>query len=196
MVLRFYMLFYLLVFVLVAFVWPTWRTWKSTGIYPVTFKRTDSAHDYVGMVMKVIILLLAVVVVCYLLHLEHWLLPVHYLVLPPVRIAGMLMLHVSLIWIAIAQYQMGNSWRIGIDERHRTELKTSGLFSVSRNPVFAGMLCSVTGMFLVYPDALMCVIVCLTYVTIQVQIRLEEAFLRSKHGDKYRVYCSKVRRLI
>jgi protein-S-isoprenylcysteine O-methyltransferase Ste14 len=190
------MVVYLLVYLLVVFVWPSWRTWKVTGVNPVTFGRTGTAHDYVGRVMRVILLLLFAEIGMYVFNLEEWLMPVHYLIHGHVRLAGLVLLHVSLVWMVIAQYQMGTSWRIGIDSIHRTDLKTSGLFSVSRNPVFLGMLCSMSGIFLVYPDMLSGLIVAVGYVVIHVQIRLEEAFLLQQHGNNYLEYCRKVRRLL
>jgi protein-S-isoprenylcysteine O-methyltransferase Ste14 len=52
--------------------------------------------------------------------------------------------------LGIAQYQMSNSWRIGIDEKNKTELVTKGIF-YSRNPIFLGMIISILGIFLILP---------------------------------------------
>jgi protein-S-isoprenylcysteine O-methyltransferase Ste14 len=41
------------------------------------------------------------------------------------------------------------SWRIGIDQSHRTNLVQSGVFSLSRNPIFLGMMLTLFGLFLV-----------------------------------------------
>ena len=37
---------------LVAFVIPTYRTYKQTGINPITFGKNDNAHDYIGFIMN------------------------------------------------------------------------------------------------------------------------------------------------
>ena len=50
---------------LVAFVIPTYRTYKQTGINPITFGKNDNAHDYIGFIMKVLIVLLFVAVLTY-----------------------------------------------------------------------------------------------------------------------------------
>jgi protein-S-isoprenylcysteine O-methyltransferase Ste14 len=47
-----------------------------------------------------------------------------------------------------------NSWRIGIDTKTKTELVTNGLFSISRNPIFFGMIITLIGVFLATPNAL------------------------------------------
>ncbi len=47
---------------------------------------------------------------------------------------------------------MGNSWRIGIDTEHRTELVQRGVFRISRNPIFVGMIVTLLGLFLTIPN--------------------------------------------
>jgi protein-S-isoprenylcysteine O-methyltransferase Ste14 len=78
----------------------------------------------------------------------------------------------------------------------KTELVISGLFTISRNPIFFGMILSLCGLFLATPNTLTALFLILGYVLIQVQIRLEEEFLTKEHGQKYSDYKQKVRRLI
>jgi protein-S-isoprenylcysteine O-methyltransferase Ste14 len=54
----------------------------------------------------------------------------------------------------MAQFQMKDSWRIGIDDQMKTELVTNGLFQFSRNPVFLGMTASLIGFFLAFPTVI------------------------------------------
>lgn len=198
MLLRMYLPIFLLLYLMVAFVLPSWRVYKETGINPVTFKNSGNAHDYIGVVMKVLIGLLVVSVLffSFSLYLYQYLVPVSYLDNQMVQTTGLILIHLSLIWLMIAQYQMHQSWRIGIDEENRTELVTRGLFSRSRNPIFVGMIGSVIGLFLILPNALLFAVVVTTYIVIQIQIRLEEQFLTNTHGDVYKQYRSKVRRMI
>ena len=55
---------------------------------------------------------------------------------------------------------------------------------------------SVSGYFLVLPNAVTLVIVMLDLALIQVQIRVEEDFLAGQHGEDYARYCAAVRRWI
>jgi protein-S-isoprenylcysteine O-methyltransferase Ste14 len=96
----------------------------------------------------------------------------------------------------IAQVHIKNSWRIGIDTNTKTDLITTGLFSISRNPIFFGVIVTLFGLFLVTPNALTLLFLILGYIIIQIQIRLEEEFLTKEHGEKYLEYKRKVRRLI
>ena len=94
-------------------------------------------------------------------------------------------MHASLLWIFVAQSQMADSWRIGIDQENETPLITKGLFSLSRNPIFLGILVADLGLFLVIPNALTLLIVVWVFHAIQIQVRLEEEFLIQTHNETY-----------
>ena len=196
--LKIYLPIYLLLYLLVAFVIPTYRTYKKTGINPVTFGKSENAHDYIGFVMKILIALLffSVLIFSIFQNFYLYLCPIHFLQNSIVQLIGLVLIHFSLIWISVAQFQMSNSWRIGIDENNRTELVTTGIFSISRNPIFLGMILSVLGLFLITPNAIMFCLTFTTYIIIQIQIRLEEEFLERQHTKNYINYKQKTRRLI
>lgn len=196
--LKIYLPIYLLFYLLVAFILPTYKTWKQTGINPVTFGKEDTAHNYIGFVMKLLIVLLFLMTVIHSLSpdIYDYLLPAWYMKNKFILILGLVLIHISLIWIFIAQHQMSNNWRIGIDEANKTSLVTRGVFSISRNPIFLGMIVTVFGLFLVLPNALSFFLACTSFLIIQIQIRLEEEFLEKQHGQLYNQYKSKTRRLI
>jgi protein-S-isoprenylcysteine O-methyltransferase Ste14 len=83
---------------------------------------------------------------------------------------------------------MGKSWRIGIDQAETLELRTQGLFAVSRNPIFLGMLGLVVGLAIWSPTAVTVAALAVSYVALEVQIRAEEAYLERTLGDPYRAY--------
>ena len=103
---------------------------------------------------------------------------------------------ITLVWIWGSQSQMGNSWRIGIDIGNKTELVKSGVFSISRNPIFLGIKVNVIGFFLVMPNAVTLVVLIATIILIDVQVVLEEEYLLKVHGDSYSDYCQEVKRWI
>lgn len=189
---------FILAYLLISFVVPSIRVYKQTGINPVTFGNSDNAHDYIGGVMKLITGILVLTVFFHSLFpgLYNWLVPITYLQNSIVQVAGLILAHLALFWIVLAQQQMKNSWRIGIDEKNKTGLVTHGLFAYSRNPVFLGMLFSVLGLFLVLPNLLTFFVAGSSYIIIQIQIRLEEVFLQKQHGDAYALYRATVRRLL
>lgn len=182
---------------LVVFVWPSFRTYRRTGVNPLTFGSSDSTHDFVGKWFKLVLTLIPLTITIYLSspHLYQFLLPAAFLERPIIQGWGMAFCSLALIWTAVAQWQMGTSWRIGIDEVHKTELRTSGLFSLSRNPVFLGMLAALLGLFMLLPNALTLLCLVAGYLLLQIQIRLEEEALLRQHSITYENYKSRVRRL-
>jgi len=116
----------------ISFIWSSVRVYRQTGINPMRFGQEDNAHNYIGKVMKVIIGLLFIAVFLYAFNWKYeYLIPVWYFASPAIAIAGLILLHLSLLWIVYAQLSMGKSWRIGIDTEHKTELVTTGIFSLS-----------------------------------------------------------------
>jgi protein-S-isoprenylcysteine O-methyltransferase Ste14 len=195
---KYFTAFFFVTYFVCVFVWPSVRTYQLTGINPLNFGKSDNAHDFIGRWFKVLIAAMAVTILvnCTSKEVYSFLLPADFLITPYVQSAGILLSIASLIWTVTAQYQMGKSWRIGIDEKHRTELKMTGLFSISRNPIFLGLLITLLGLFLLLPNALTLLYLVAGYLLIQIQIRLEEEFLQKQHGKNYITYKSQVRRLV
>jgi len=196
--LNYYLPIFLLVYLIITFLLPSVRVYKKTGINPITFGKDDNAHDYIGAIMKVLTGLLVVAVLIFSLSANayNYLNPIGYLHPDWIKYTGLFLIHASLIWIIVAQYHMKQSWRIGIDEKNKTELITTGFFSLSRNPIFLGMILSLLGIFLIIPNSLTFFIAATSYIIIQIQIRLEEEHLLKQHGSVYTKYKRTVRRLI
>ena len=87
----------------------------------------------------------------------------------------------ALAWTLVAQAQMGDSWRIGIDSANSTALVTSGLFAISRNPIFLAMRINLLGLFAVLPNALTLLTLIAGEMLMQVQVRLDETHLAGLH---------------
>lgn len=186
------LLIFFLLFFAVAMALPTLRVWRQTGINPVVLPKSDDVAGFVGKSFKLLIGLLG-------LHLGlgalGYALPAGAIALPRhAASVGWILLGISLLWVVIAQYQMGKSWRVGVDTQVRTELVTHGLFRLSRNPIFLGMLIQLIGLFLVRPDAVTFAILIAGYILISIQIRQEEQHLAALHGDIFGSYCRSVRR--
>jgi protein-S-isoprenylcysteine O-methyltransferase Ste14 len=191
-----YLFIFLLVYFFFVFFLRSYLLWKRTGVNPLTFSKSDDAHGYNGKIFTFISLLEFVVVFIYAFKNEwyQYLLPFWYLEHDYLKYIGWGLLVLSLILVWVAQSQMANSWRIGIDENNKAELVTNGLFSRSRNPIFLGVMIANVGLLLIIPNAFTLLIVALSTVSINTQIRLEEAFLEKSHGTAYVNYCKKVRR--
>lgn len=189
---------YFIIYFGIAFVLKSVVVAKRIGKNPLVLPKDDSAYGLIGLYFKLTLIAMFVYVVAYALFPTWYdkFLPIAELDNPTVKYIGLALLLISLVWTIIAQRDMKNSWRIGIDTEKKTELITNGLFSISRNPIFLGMILSLVGLFLTTPNALTGLFFVLGYVLIQIQIRLEEEFLSKEHGQNYLDYKQKVRRLI
>lgn len=198
MSLRYFLPVYLLAYVIAAFFWRSYAVWKKTGVNPVVFKGSDSAHDFIGRVFKALFAVVVAVVVVYAIipSAYQYVMPIQSLERTSLRLTGFILLLVSLVWTVLAQAQMGNSWRIGIDTEHRTELVQTGVFSLSRNPIFVGMIVTLLGLFLVIPNVGTLFTLLVGIILIGIQVRLEEEYLTRSHGDNYIEYRRNVRRWI
>lgn len=189
----FFICYFLLVFVLRSFL-----LWKKTNVNPLTFNKGDDAHGYNGKVFGIISIIELIIVSIYA-FIPSWhkfLLPFWYLENDTFEVVGWGFLIVSLILVWIAQSHMKESWRIGIDQINKTKLIQNGLFSISRNPIFLGIMIANLGLFLVIPNAFTLLIISLSTISINTQIRLEEEFLKKEFGEEYVIYSTNVNRWI
>jgi protein-S-isoprenylcysteine O-methyltransferase Ste14 len=189
---------YFVVYFGIAFVLKSVITARRIGKNPVVFPQDESAYALIGFYFKITLMAMFLYVVLYAC-LPTWhvyFLPIHILENTVVVMIGFCVLAFALLWTITAQIHMKDSWRIGIDELTPTTLVTNGLFGVSRNPIFLGMLLSLLGLFLITPNGCTLLFLILGFVLIQIQIRLEEEFLLKQHGVQYQVYMQRVRRLL
>jgi protein-S-isoprenylcysteine O-methyltransferase Ste14 len=183
-----------LAYLLTALVWPTWRTWRRAGVFPVVFHReAETAQRILGLLLGLLLAGLAIwSLLCAVLEPERlgiWQLG------PAWQALGWLLFAGGLVLSLVAQAQMGASWRVGIDDRP-TQLVTGGLFAVSRNPIFFGMFLTFSGIVLITPAPSTLVAFAVAVPLVSVQVRLEERNLVWLHGSAYRAYAAQVGRFI
>lgn len=196
MTLQIFLLVYFIIYFGVAFLGKSWLVAKRINKSPLVLPKDDSAYGLIGRYFKLTLIALFAYVLLYAFIETSIFLPIAYLEHSILRYTGIGLLIVSLIWTIIAQNHMKDSWRIGIDQENKTQLITSGLFSVSRNPIFLGMIVSLLGLFLSTPNTFTFIFLLVGYILIQIQIRLEEEFLIGQHGEEYISYQQKTKRLI
>lgn len=184
-------------FFLAAFFSPSWRLWRRHRVNAFVLPSDDSAQGLVGRWFRGTMIGIFVLLTAVVLGLpESAFGSLSWLDLPALRVAGWLMLALSLAWVVAAQAQMGGSWRIGIDPGAPAPLVEKGVFAWSRNPIFLGMRAALLGLFLVLPNAVTLALLLLGEVLIQVQVRLEESHLGRVNGPRYEAYRQAVRRWI
>jgi protein-S-isoprenylcysteine O-methyltransferase Ste14 len=112
-------------------------------------------------------------------------------------ILGVVLASLGIAITSVAQFAMGDAWRIGVDPAGRTELVTHGPFSLVRNPIYAAMIPSFMGIALLAPNAVTVTGAMLLIVALELQTRLiEEPYLSVVHGERYAVYATRVGRFL
>ena len=131
------------------------------------------------------------------LALTGTLAPLPLLVAPWIQWTGIVVAVAGIATTVWAQLDMGDSWRIGVDDRETTTLVRTGLFGRVRNPIFTAMLLFGLGIVLVIPNALALIAFAFLVASIEVQVRLvEEPYLLRAHGQNYRDYVATVGRFV
>lgn len=179
-----------------VFILRTILIWKQTKKFPITYGSSDTAHDYIGRIVKILILLSALSVFFYIFldRFYNYLLPIHQLENDNLQIVGLILAFSSMIWTITAQSQMKDSWRIGIDDKTKTQIIKEGLFKHFRHPIYMGVSLSAFSLFIIMPNVLFLVISLLTYIALAIQVRLEEEYLIKIHGEEYLHYLKKTTR--
>ena len=109
---------------------------------------------------------------------------------------GVLLCMAGLITLVISLVSFGRSFRVGIDNVHPDKLVTTGIFAVSRNPIYVGFWIILIGQFLIFPNWLLLLYIALASWLFHRQVLREESFLSQHYGREYDEYCSRVRRYI
>lgn len=139
-----------MVFFGIAFILKSVIVAKRIGKSPLVLPKDDTAYGLIGIYFKLTMfgLLLYVILYSFISNKKDYLLPITLHENQILQYFGMGIMLLALIWTIIVQNQMKESWRIGIVTQTKTELITKGLFRISRNPIFLGMIMSLVGLFL------------------------------------------------
>jgi protein-S-isoprenylcysteine O-methyltransferase Ste14 len=192
----YFLLVYFVLFFGVAVIWRNYVVAKRTGINAFKLNQKTGPEAITGVYFKCLPLLSISVFVVFAMFQDLYQLmgTIKLFTYTQVQYAGMTIMLFALIWVVIAQSQMGDSWRIGIDHGQKTEFVQKGLFKYSRNPIFVGVIFMSLGYFLVLPNSITFAILVLDIALIQIQVAMEEEHLTLEHGQQYKEYCRLVRR--
>ena len=110
-----------------------------------------------------------------------------------IRIAGVTITTLGVVAFIVSVLQMKDNWRAGVQREEKTELVTTGIYSISRNPAFLGFDLMYIGIVITFFNWYLCVATCLVMVLFHLQIvNVEEDFLIEAFGDEYIKYRKKV----
>ena len=117
--LKIFLPIYFLLFFGLAMFWRSYIAWKRTGVNPYKLGNGDTVHDFVGKLFRLTLIATALIVLAFSLSesLYNLLMPIPWLNSSWLVGVGLALLATALVWVLVAQIQMGDSWRIGIDEK-------------------------------------------------------------------------------
>jgi protein-S-isoprenylcysteine O-methyltransferase Ste14 len=104
-------------------------------------------------------------------------------------VLGMLLFVLSLV-------SFRTSFRVGIDTDHPGDLITSGVFALSRNPIYLAFWIVMLGQFLIFPNWILLAYLPGAAWLFHRQVLREEEFLLTRYGRAYSQYCNRVRRYL
>ena len=114
-----------------------------------------------------------------------------------IRIAGVTITTLGVTAFIVSVLQMKDNWRAGVQREEKTELVTTGIYSISRNPAFLGFDLMYIGIVITFFNWYLCVATCIVMVLFHLQIvNVEEDFLIEAFGDEYIKYRKKVCRYL
>jgi len=112
----------------------------------------------------------------------------------PLQIAGVTLVVAGCAIFILALVSFGASWRIGIDAKTPGGLVTTGMFALSRNPIFVFLDLYAIGTFLINGTLGFLLFALVLAAGIHYQILQEESFLRRTYGTSYHDYCRRTAR--
>lgn len=114
-----------------------------------------------------------------------------------IRVIGLILAIIGTIFFTAAVITMKNSWRAGVSLQDKTELITSGVFQISRNPAFLGFDLVYIGFILIFFNFPLLVISAFASIMFHLQIiHNEEPFLQNAFNQEYLNYQKHVRRYL
>jgi protein-S-isoprenylcysteine O-methyltransferase Ste14 len=109
---------------------------------------------------------------------------------------GVLLCLVGLLLFVLSLVSFGRSFRVGIDTEHPDNLVTTGIFGISRNPIYVAFWIVLFGQFLVFPNRILLVYLGAATWLFHRQVLREEEYLNEHYGKEYVEYCSRARRYL
>ena len=178
----------------VAFGWRTWLQWRRTGDTGLRIAARPGSVQWWSKLAFIAALVAGVAApVAGVAGMERLDVFDH----ASLRLAGAVVAGLGIVTTALAQWQMGASWRIGVDDTERTELVTSGVFAYVRNPIFTAMLIAATGFTLLVANVVAVAAFVALVAALEVQVRaVEEPYLFATHGSAYLAYASRAGRFV
>lgn len=125
-----------------------------------------------------------------------WILEIDLSEYSQIKILGLALVSAGFILGILALITMRNSWRVGIKYDQKTDLVTTGIYSISRNPYFLSYDILIFGYILIFPSLILIILYVTLVIVFHRMILEEEKYLQSVHDTTYLDYKRKVNRYL
>lgn len=118
---------------------------------------------------------------------------------PPIILAigGLLLLYGGAAIALVAQAQLGEAWRAGVDVHASSPLVAGGLYRFSRNPFYVGVILASAGVALIVPEVTTTLGLVLVSAGSFIDAKyVEEPALRRGFGESYEQYRERTPRFL
>lgn len=112
-----------------------------------------------------------------------------------INITGIIISSFSFIIEFLGLIQLGKNFRIEFP-REETDLVTSGIYKITRNPILLGMYLLLIGSFFILPTFISLILFFANLITFNSKAIDEEKYLLQRFGQKFEEYKSKVGRYL
>ena len=113
------------------------------------------------------------------------------------QFTGVVITMFGVLAFIVSVTQMKENWRAGVQKEEKTNLVTTGIYSISRNPAFLGFDLMYIGILFSFFNWFLCFATGFAVVFFHLQIvNVEEDFLIKAFGNEYLQYKSKVCRYL
>jgi len=172
--------------------------YKNTNVNTEKVFKEETGKKKSGKLILLAMFLMIVIAINFIWISQNYkfLIPISILEIGSLQTIGFGLSMLGQILGFIAQLQMKNSRRLGVDKNAEFDLVTTGLFKFSRNPIYLCLAISLLGFFLIAPNIISMICCPLMLYGINEKIKDEEEFLIEKFGTNFINYSTKVRRWI
>lgn len=183
-----------IVFAIVAFGWRTWLQWRRTGDSGLRLHAQPGTIQWWSKLAFIAALAAGFAApIAGLAGVD----PIAVFDKSYIHALGVISAVIGIAATVAAQWQMGASWRIGVDPSEHTGLVSQGVFASIRNPIFTAMTVTAFGLSAMVGNFVAVIGFVALIVALEVQVRyVEEPYLHATHGDAYATYAAQAGRFV
>jgi protein-S-isoprenylcysteine O-methyltransferase Ste14 len=194
-------IFVVVLFLLYILMWKIKQIQQRslTGIDPqVMQKSTSNVQQFMGSFSNILTMYAAIIILIHSTNFQLGSLFSRYDLFSSLKfdLSGFVLGLIGLSFCLYAQVKMGTAWRVGIDEKIKTQLVTTGLYEFIRNPTYLGLFLLNIGVWLIWPTWTIFLLNILFALFLEIQVRCEEDYLSSIHGEQYSVSKTRTKRYL